>query len=254
MNNKNYLIDIILPNFNKAEYLKEAIESVIHQTFQSWKLYIIDDCSTDKSLEILNYYKQNEKISILKLKKNKGVYFCRNLGMRKSNSKYLAFIDADDYWQKDKLEKQINFMQKSDHKFTYTDYTPFQEKNSTKIFKRKINVKSKFNRDEFIINTSIAMSTVVIERSLIKNLKFKKLKICEDYLFKCEILKRQEAYKCVDSMMFYRISKNSLQSNKLRNLYWVWLINKKYNNLNIFKNIKSILSISFNSFKKYGFK
>ena len=69
MNNKNYLIDIILPNFNKAEYLKEAIESVIHQTFQSWKLYIIDDCSTDKSLEILNYYKQNEKISILKLKK-----------------------------------------------------------------------------------------------------------------------------------------------------------------------------------------
>ena len=98
------------------------------------------------------------------------------------------------------------------------------------------------------------MSTVIVERSLIKNLKFKKLKICEDYLFKCEILKKQNAYKCEGVVMFYRISKNSLQSNKLRNFYWVWLINKKYNNLNIYKNIKSLLSISFNSIKKYGFK
>ena len=98
------------------------------------------------------------------------------------------------------------------------------------------------------------MSTVIVERSLIKNLKFKKLKICEDYLFKCEILKKQDAYKCEDVVMFYRISKNSLQSNKLRNFYWVWLINKKYNNLNIYKNIKSLLSISLSSIKKYGFK
>ena len=78
------------------------------------------------------------------------------------------------------------------------------------------------------------MSTVIVERSLIKNLKFKKLKICEDYLFKCEILKKQDAYKCEDGVMFYRISKNSLQSNKLRNIYWVWLINRKYNTYDFF--------------------
>ena len=98
------------------------------------------------------------------------------------------------------------------------------------------------------------MSTVIVERSLIKNLKFKKLKICEDYLFKCEILKKQDAYKCEDVVMFYRISKNSLQSNKLRNIYWVWLINRKYNKLNLLKNIISLFSISINSIRKYGFK
>ncbi len=253
MDNKIKLVDIILPNYNGSKTLKETINSVINQSFQDFNLYVIDDFSNDESINIIEDY-SDPRVNLIKLKKNKGVYFCRNLGMRKSSSKYLAFIDSDDYWQKDKLKKQINFMQEFDHKFTYTDYMPFQEKNNTKIFKRKINVKSKFNRSEFINNTSIAMSSVVIERSLIKNLKFKKLKICEDYLFKCEILKKHEAYKCEDSTMFYRISNNSLQSNKFRNFYWVWLINKKYNNLNIFRNIKSLLSISFNSIKKYGFK
>ena len=126
--------------------------------------------------------------------------------------------------------------------------------NEKKLFKKKINVKGKFNLEEFINNSSIAMSTVIVERSLIKNLKFKKLKICEDYLFKCEILKKQDAYKCEDVVMFYRISKNSLQSNKLRNIYWVWFINKKYNKLNLLKNIISLFSISINSIRKYGFK
>ena len=106
MNNKSYSIDIILPNFNKSEYLKETIESVLNQTFQNWKLYIIDDCSTDKSFEVLNYYKQNEKINILKLKKNKGPSFCRNLGIRISNSNFISFIDSDDYWDKNKLKDQ----------------------------------------------------------------------------------------------------------------------------------------------------
>ena len=125
MNNKSYLIDIILPNFNKSEYLKEAIESVLNQTFQNWKLYIIDDCSTDKSFEILNYYKQNEKINILKLKKNKGPSFCRNLGIRISNSNFISFIDSDDYWDKNKLKDQIEFMKTNNLSFTYKDYIPF---------------------------------------------------------------------------------------------------------------------------------
>ena len=91
------------------------------------------------------------------------------------------------------IDELLNFMQRFNHQFTYTDYIPFKEINEKKLFKKKINVKGKFNLEEFINNSSIAMSTVIVERSLIKNLKFKKLKICEDYLFKCEILKKQDA-------------------------------------------------------------
>ena len=98
------------------------------------------------------------------------------------------------------------------------------------------------------------MSTVIIRRSILKNVKFKKLKICEDYLFKCEMLKENNAFKCENALMFYRISKNSLQSNKIRNIYWVWYINKKYNKLNFYNNLMSLVLISINSIKKYGFK
>ena len=247
------LVDIILPNFNKENYLQETIDSILEQSLKDFNLFIIDDNSTDNSIKVIDKY-SDPRIKFIKLKKNKGVYFCRNLGIKLSKSKYISFIDADDYWSKDKLKNQINFMNDNKYKFTYTDYIPFKIKNNVKLLKKKIIVSKEFNFEKFIYNSSIAMSTIIINRSILKNIKFKKLKICEDYLFKCEILKEHNAFKCENATMFYRISKNSLQSNKIRNIYWVWYINKKYNKLNFFNNLISLILISLNSIKKYGFK
>ena len=95
----------------------------------------------------------------------------------------------------------------------------------------------------------------MIKRSFIGTLKFPKVKTFEDYSFKCKILKKGcTAVKVKQSNAFYRISKNSLSSNKFKNLYWLWHINKKYNRLSILENIKSILLIAISSIKKYGFK
>jgi len=247
------LVDIILPNFNKENYLQETIDSILGQSFKDFNLFIIDDNSTDNSIEIIDKY-SDPRIKFIELKKNKGVHFCRNLGMRLSKSKYISFIDADDYWSKDKLKNQINFMDENKYKFTYTDYIPFKSKNNIKLFKKRINVCKEFDLKKFIYNSSIAMSTIVINRSILKNIKFKKLKICEDYLFKCEMLKEHNAFKCENAIMFYRILKHSLQSNKIRNIYWVWYINKRYNKLNFYNNLISLILISINSIKKYGFK
>ena len=123
----NLSIDIILPNYNKGEYIDECILSILNQSFLNWKLYIIDDCSTDNSLK-KNKYKDYKKIQILKLKKNKGPSFCRNLGMRLSKNSYISFIDSDDYWTKDKLKNQLEFMKISNYGFTFTDYVPFSDK------------------------------------------------------------------------------------------------------------------------------
>ncbi len=255
MNNKSYFIDIILPNFNKAEYLKEAIESVINQTFQNWKLYIIDDCSTDKSMEILNYYKQNEKISILELKKNKGPSFCRNLGMRVSNSNFISFIDSDDYWDKNKLKDQIEYMEKNNFSFTYTDFIPFVDNKSSIKFLHKTNIQSSFNFSQFTLNSSINTTTMVISRSIIKNLKFKNIKKLEDYLFKCQILRKKViAYKFNKASAFYRILNQSRSSQRFQNILHLWKINQKYNKFNPLRNLFSIFMISMNSLRKYGFK
>ena len=94
-----------------------------------------------------------------------------------------------------------------------------------------------------------------INKSSIGTKKFSNTKICEDYFFKCEILKKVGfAYCLPENLMKYRIRKDSLQSNKIRNLYWIWYINKNYNQMSFIKNLLSILFISINSIKKYGFK
>ena len=248
-------VDVILPNYNKAEFLEDAINSVINQSYENWNLFIIDDNSQDNSRTIINNLKKRNNINIIFLKKNKGAAFCRNLGIRLSNSKYISFIDSDDYWSENKLKEQINFMENFNREFTYTNYTPFIEKNNKKIFRKQIIAPNSFNYDQFINNTSIAMSSMIVKRSIIRKIIFRKFKICEDYFFKCQILKKGVvAFKLNNNTMFYRISKNSLQSNKLRNLYWVWYINKNYNQLSLFRNLKSLIFIIISSIKRYGIK
>tara|TARA_B100000700_G_C14850253_1_gene763578 strand:+ start:58 stop:816 length:759 start_codon:yes stop_codon:yes gene_type:complete len=248
-------VDIILPNRNKEMYLEETVNSVIKQTYDDWKLFIIDDCSTDNSRKIIEKYSSNKKINIIYLKKNMGVAFSRNLGIRVSNSKYISFIDSDDLWSNNKLEDQINFMEQNNYLFTYTDYTPFLYKNKKIIYKKKISPPQSFNYEQFINNSSIGTSTMILLREIIGVIKFPKVDVLEDFPFKSRILKRNNtAFRLGQNNTFYRITKGSLNSNKLKNLYWLWYINKKYNNLNFFKNLKSLICIAINSIKKYGFK
>ena len=248
-------VDIILPNYNKEMYLEETVNSVIKQTYDDWKLFIIDDCSTDNSKKIIEKYSSHKKINTIYLKKNMGVAFSRNLGMRTSNSKYISFIDSDDLWSDNKLKDQINFMEKNSYFFTYTDYIPFFHKNNKIIYKKKINPPQSFNYEQFINNSSIGTSSMILSREIIGVTKFPKADILEDFPFKSKILKKNNiAFKFDQNSTFYRITKDSLNSNKLKNLYWLWYVNKKYNNLNFFKNLKSLICISINSIKKYGFK
>ena len=248
-------IDIIVPNYNKANYLDECIGSVLNQTYVNWSLYIIDDCSTDNSSNILNKYKNEKKIKIIKLKKNKGPSFCRNLGMRLSKAEYISFLDSDDYWTNEKLQIQILYMIKNNLNFTYTDYIPFITKNNQKVYKKETNLKKSFRFDDFIINSSINSSTMIIAKKIIKTKKFKKIGLLEDYLFKCDLLKSNiEAKKIDNSLAYYRILPGNRSSNKVLNLFYLWKINRRYNNLNLYRNLISIIGIVVNSIKKYGIK
>ena len=254
-NNLNNLkVEIVLPNYNSAPYIEETIHSIINQTFKNWKLTIVDANSNFETKKILEKYTNYKNINIIWLKKNKKAGFCRNFVIRNSKSDYIAFIDSDDLWEKDKLFKQLDFMLKNKYYFTYTNYQPFkinQKKNKLK----EIKPEKSFTYCEFVKNTSIATSTMIIKRSVIGNTKFSNTKICEDYFFKCEILKKVNyAYCLSENLMQYRIRKGSLQSNKIRNLFWIWYINKKYNKMILFENLLSIISISINSIKKYGFR
>jgi|TARA_Y100000389_G_scaffold203792_1_gene253500 teichuronic acid biosynthesis glycosyltransferase TuaG len=246
---KKTKIDIILPNYNSHEFISETINSIIRQSYFNWSLTIVDDHSDAKTKNILKKFSKNKKIKIYWLKKNQGAGFCRNYALKKTKSSYIAFIDSDDIWKKNKLQNQINFMLKKKCLFSYTYYETFGNR------KKFIKPPSSFNYSRFIHNTSIATSTMMVKRSEIKNIKFTKTKICEDYYFKCKLLKKVKYAFCLNEFLTkYRIRKNSLQSNNLRNFFWIWRINKNYNKMNLFENCLSLISISLNSIKKYNIK
>ena len=244
-------ITVIVPSYNKKPYISKCIKSVINQTFENWNLIIIDDCSNDGTQEVLKQFETSKKVEIILLKKNKGPSFCRNLGLRLTKSEYVAFLDADDFWDLNKLENQINFMKKENTNLSYTDYYSIRDN----ILIKKTNLPSNLNYKDFIKNSSINTCTMIIKRSLIGNLKFKKLNLLEDYIFKCEVLRKNVIAKKFEACdTAYRLSNNNRSSNKIKNLIYLWKLNKKHNNLSFFKNLNSCLSIIFNSIKKYGLK
>ena len=248
-NKEKEKIDIILPNYNSSLFITETINSVLNQSYKNWKLIIVDDFSDKKTVNILKKITSNKKVKVFWQKKNRGAGFCRNFAIKKSNSPFVAFIDSDDIWKKNKLKNQIDFMKKNNFSLTYTNYETFGKK------MKKIINPPKLDYSNFIRNTSIATSTMMVRRKEIKNIKFTNTKICEDYFFKCKLLKKIKfAYCLKKNLTRYRIRDKSLQSNNIRNFYWIWKINKDYNNLNFFENFISLFFISLNSIKKYGGK
>jgi teichuronic acid biosynthesis glycosyltransferase TuaG len=246
-------VDIILPVYNSKKYILDTIHSIIKQTYKHWNLIIIDDCSSAVTYEILKIIKKkfiySNKIFLYRNTKNKGQAFARNFGLKKSKSTFVAFIDSDDLWDKNKLDKQIQFMLYNKYSFTYTDYISIKN-NKKKI----ITVPNNYNYKNFLKNTSIATSTMIIKKSIINNIFFPQLRLCEDFYFKCKVLKKTMAYKYSGVYSYYKLRNNSLQSNRIKVLLAVWNVNKNLNKINFFDNLILMFFISFNSLKKYGFR
>jgi teichuronic acid biosynthesis glycosyltransferase TuaG len=246
-------VDIILPVYNSKSFILDTLRSIIKQAYKDWRVIIVDDCSTDNSVDLINKFikssKCKKKFILIKNKINKGQAFSRNLALMYSNSKFIAFIDSDDIWQKNKLKKQINFMLKNKYNFTYSDYKSIK---NNKI--KTIKTPNFFNYKNFTKNTSIATSTMIIEKKILKNIIFPDLRLCEDYYFKCQILKLNNAYNCPGVYSFYRLRDKSLQSERLRVLLTLWRINKNLNRMNFINNLISIFFIIISSLKKYAFR
>lgn len=248
------LVSIIIPSFNKQDFIGECVQSVVDQVYENWELIIIDDASTDLTKNVLNEFDKNIKIKTIYLKKNKGPSFCRNLGVREANGTYVAFLDADDFWTKDKLVDQINFMKNNDYKFTFSDYFTFKGKKTNEII-RKTNITDYFDYQSFMKNSSINTSSMIIKKTILGTTRFKNLRLLEDYVFKCDLLKKGHiAYKLNKCSVSYRLFPDSRSSSKIKNLIHLWKINKNFNKLNFLSNLSSLIGITFNSIKKYGYK
>ena len=122
MENKSFgLVSIIMPLYNCEQYIAKSIESVINQTYQDWDLLVVDDCSTDKSVEVVKSF-NDKRIKLLSNEHNSGAALSRNYALREAKGKWIAFLDSDDTWLPTKLEEQLQFMNENNYSFTYSDY------------------------------------------------------------------------------------------------------------------------------------
>ena len=244
------LVSIITPSFNCCKYISTTIESVIDQTFTDWELIIVDDCSTDNSVEIINCYaKLDQRIKPVFLSSNQGTAAARNKGLLISNGRYIAFLDSDDVWLPNKLLVQINFMHKTGASISFTEYDVYDEEMLNRL--HHIKVPSKIDYSGYLKSTIIGMSTSIIDTEKTGSFSFYNIRTRQDTYLWMTLLKRGIiAHGLKQSLVKYRIRNNSISSNKIKAARQVWHLYYDLEKMNYFKAAYFFLNYGFNSVKK----
>ena len=244
------LVSIITPSYNSARFINECVESVLEQTYINWELIIVDDASNDNSRElIITIAARDNRIKFIFLNKNIGVAGARNIALEKSKGRYIAFLDSDDVWKKQKLTKQIHFMQSHDLSFSFSSYESISE-NGIKVFK-EIKAPLKIDYNSFLKNTIIGCLTVVLDKEKIGDFKMPKLRTSQDMALWLSIMKGGViAYGIKESLAYYRIVGKSNTSNKFRVILGVWKIYRNEEGFGYMRSIWCFLNYLFNAVKK----
>ena len=244
------LISIITPSYNSEKFISQTIESVLSQTYQNWEMIIVDDKSPDNSNIIIEkYIKQDKRIKLIKLNQNSGPAVARNLAIKEAKGRYIAFLDADDVWYPDKLEKQIAFMKENNLVFTYSAYELIDENNNS-IGKF---VPPSFITYESMLKTcSVGCLTAIYDTKKLGKIFMPIIDKRQDYGLWLKILKKIKVTKGLnETLAKYRIRKNSVSSNKLKAAKYQWKIYREIENLNLIKSIYYFLHYAYNGIKKY---
>ena len=240
-------ISIIIPYFNNLRYLPKAIDSIIHQNCSSYEIILVYDDEIKKDLKIIkNKYSNLKNLKILVNKKNIGAAKSRNIGLLKCKGKYIAFLDADDYWKKNKLKKQIKFMKNNAIDFSYTAYEIIK---SNKIKKHK--VKTIYSYNDLLNKCDIGLSTVIINSKMLKFGNFPNLKTQEDYALWLKYLRNGVKIGGLNiSLSCWRDLEGSLSKNTFQKLKDSFTVYNKLEKKFFLESIFRVLILSMNKLFK----
>ena len=249
-------VTVVIPYKNNLKYLFIALKSVFNQNYQKFKIIIVyDDKNKSDLYKIKDFLKKTNKkktlsIKIIVNKNNLGAGYSRNVGIKNSNTKYIAFLDSDDRWAKNKLKLQIEFMEKKNILFSHTSYEIIN--NNNKIISSRF-AKKKIIFEDLIQSCDIGLSTVILNSSLLKKYKlfFPRIKTKEDYILWLKIIKKIKIIKGLNiNLTYYRKTKGSLSSNKFLSLINGYKVYRDHMNYGIIKSLYNLFMLSINSLKK----
>ena len=209
------LVSIIMPSWNTASYIAESIQCVMDQTYRDWELLIVDDCSTDNTDEVVLPFLADKRVRYFHNEKNSGAALTRNKALREARGEWIAFLDSDDLWMQDKLEKQVSFMKEHGFVLSYTDYEKIDEDDKPlDIYVSGPNVvdKRKMYRYDYI-----GQLTMMYSAKHFGLIQIKDIKKNNDYAIRLQLYKKQgtEAYLLKENLAKYRVRKKSISHDKL---------------------------------------
>lgn len=209
------LVSIIMPSWNTAKFIGASIRSVIDQTYQNWELIIVDDCSTDNTDEVVKPFLTDKRVKYIHNEKNSGAALTRNKAMREAQGEWIAFLDSDDLWMPEKLEKQINFMEKHGYVLSYTEYEKIDEDdNPINIYVTGPDVVDKQKIYNYDYIGQLTMMYSVKHFGLIQ---IKDIKKNNDYAIRLQLYREPgtEAHLLKENLAKYRIRKKSISHDKI---------------------------------------
>ena len=246
----NPLVSIIMPCYNAERYIAQSIESVLAQTYDNWELIITDDGSTDKSVEIVQSYCDKDKRIQLEVSEiNLGPGTTRNKSIGRARGQYIAFLDDDDLWTPDKLEKQIAFMTENQYGFTFTGYEMINENGNTSG--RIVRTDTAMDDKKYLKNTLIGCSTVVLNTAIIGPVHMTKDDTSDDMTLWLDIMHRGfKAYPLNRVLVKHRMRKHSASSNKFKATWEVWRVYRDVEKLSVAKSLYNFVGYAYNAIKK----
>lgn len=249
----NELVSIIMPSYNTANYIAESIESVLAQTYANWELLIVDDCSTDDTDKVVSKFLGDTRIRYIKNDVNSGAAISRNRALREANGKWIAFLDSDDLWLPEKLEKQISFMESNDYHFSYTDYMiqlngewlPYIYTGPKVVTRRKMY--------DYCYFSTI---TVIYDREKIGLIQIKNLRKNNDYAMWLQAIEKSNCYRFSECLSYYIKHDGSVSSgSKLKLIKWHYVLYRQGLNKNkIISVFLTVRNLFFGVIKKIVYK
>lgn len=226
------LVSVIIPVYNAEKYIGDTIHSILSQTVSDWEMILVDDCSTDRSVEIIESY-TNEKIRLIRMGNGGSAAKARNAGVKAARGRYIAFLDADDLWHPDKLEKQLDFMRGQCCGFSFTGYE-FAGPDGIGV-EKIVRVPKIMDYKAALKNTTIFTSTVMFDREKIDNELLQMPQVpSEDTATWWQILRAGYlAYGYNEALTLYRRGGGTLSSNKLTAIRRVWNLYRNVEHLSL---------------------
>ena len=248
---KKPLVSVIMPAYNAARFIKEAISSVMTQTIADWELFVIDDCSKDNTFQIIqDLVATDARIYALRNEVNLGVAKTRNRGIALATGAYVALLDSDDYWYPDFLEKLLANAQEKQSDIIYCSYELVDEQNR-KVCNDFI-VPEATTFEESIIRSVITCSTVLFTSKVAQNYRFPTNMYHEDIALWFELLRDgKKATGVIDVLAAYRQSPNSRSSDKIRSACRRWKVYREHLKMPFLKCVVTMFKYGYYGLKKY---